>query len=315
MSEHLPDADGVVDLAAVAADDALVESLRAGTHDPADPLAAALARWSEEVDVAVPPAPVAVPARRRPRGARTVGLVASVGLIFASGVGQAVADDPAAPLRFVVDHGVSLGERLVGDAPTIDDSAPGVPSPTRSAPRPSLPGAASVADRSTVDAGAAPRVHAGPGPGGTPAPSPGPESLLAALVADPPAAQAPAGEDLLADGALPGVAPTAQAPVAPPTMAPPVGLAPPPSASATPPSLLPGKRPTKRPRPPATSAPTPSETPGPTPSETPSPTPSETPDPSETPSPSPSDEPTGSEPTASEPAAPGVTPETSPTEP
>ncbi|MDO9379515.1 MAG: hypothetical protein Q7T56_11765, partial [Nocardioidaceae bacterium] len=129
MSAHRHDGDAPVDLAAVAADDALVESLRAGTHDASDPLESALARWSEQtsapVPAAVPSSPV--PHHTRPRGARVVGLMASVGLIFASGVGQAVAEDPAAPLRYVVDRGVSLGERLVGDPPSVTDSAPAAP--------------------------------------------------------------------------------------------------------------------------------------------------------------------------------------------
>lgn len=102
----------------VAADDALIDSLLDGsadTNDP-DPVISGLAAVRAHVayDDTAQEAASAPGAHRAPpkMPRRAAAVVAAAGLMITGGVGQAVAGSPVAPLLFVVDQGISIGQRL-----------------------------------------------------------------------------------------------------------------------------------------------------------------------------------------------------------
>jgi hypothetical protein len=126
---------------AIWASDRFIEQLQAnGTYEPASrtdaALAAALVAWRDEVreppitaapradDVVIDPRPMVQP-RRIAR--RAVG-VAGVLLAMSSAMATAIDHDPLKPVRYLVDLGVSVGERI--SDPVNDPSAEEAPSPS-----------------------------------------------------------------------------------------------------------------------------------------------------------------------------------------
>lgn len=147
----------------VARDDELLDALLAG-HVPDDPVLEGLASWrsvlvAEEREapaVAVADEPVSLSGRharrrevapvaaRQTRRAATMGTAAAV--LLSMGVSQAVAGNPVAPLQFVVDRAVGLGEGMA-DPRAADVRAPRTP------PSPSVPASPEVLT-GRADAGA-----------------------------------------------------------------------------------------------------------------------------------------------------------------
>lgn len=116
----------------VEADDALIESILDGSvgEDASDPVVAGLAAVHRSLSPEGHPSalPRGASARTkaasgRRKSARSVAVLVGAGLLVASGVGQAVAGNPAAPLVFVVNTGVSIGQHLVAPGPDETGSA------------------------------------------------------------------------------------------------------------------------------------------------------------------------------------------------